>query len=148
MPHSMSWLPIRWSNSCLKRQGAFVITEVKCQSRFPPSLYNAAWGSVGHGSTLGVASRLNCIIKVNWELREHRPPQPAPPLHQAKWTVLHWENSNSCEGSTWRINKRCEIIHKHMVVLSIKEKCTIREFYQVNWKEQISPLKYLYSLHI
>lgn len=68
MPYSMSWLPIRWSNSCLSRQGFCHHWGVKCQSRFLLSLSNVGWYSVGHVSALGIASRLNCIIRVDWKL--------------------------------------------------------------------------------
>lgn len=59
MPHSMSWLPIRWSNSCLSRRGFCHHWGVKCQSRFPPR-------GCGHVGALGVASGLNSIIRVEW----------------------------------------------------------------------------------
>lgn len=71
MPHSMSWLPIRWSNSCLSRQGFCHHWGVKCQSRFPRSL----WACQCLGCSLQIRQHYQSGVKAVI-VRDHILPGP------------------------------------------------------------------------
>lgn len=101
MPRSLSWLPIRWSNSCLSRQGFCHHWGVKCQSRFPLSFFFLFFQ---RGLTLHRACRyLGCSlqIKLHYQsglrvvmVRDHILP-PLPHHHllyttaHTRWAVCH-----------------------------------------------------------
>lgn len=69
MPHSMSWLPIRGSNSCLSRWRFCHHWGVKSsQSRFPLGLSNAGSALRGMSVPWVLPPDLNRIIGVEWEL--------------------------------------------------------------------------------